>query len=72
MIYAGVDVGGMSIKIGLVNSDGKILKTKAFATEQEKGYKSMFARTADYIKQLLEESGFSLIGGYRYWYTRYS
>lgn len=61
MIYAGVDVGGMSIKIGLVTNEGKILKTIAFATEQEKGYKSMFARTADYIKQLLEESGFSLI-----------
>ena len=32
MIYAGVDVGGMSIKIGLVNSDGKILKTKILIT----------------------------------------
>ena len=36
MIYVGVDVGGMSIKIGLVSSDGKILLSKAFATEQEK------------------------------------
>ncbi|MDE6967899.1 MAG: ROK family protein, partial [Clostridia bacterium] len=61
MVYIGVDVGGMSIKIGIVNSEGKILLTKAFATEQEKGFKSMFARTADMIKELLAEGGFSLI-----------
>ena len=61
MIYVGVDVGGMSIKIGLVSSGGKILLSKAFATEQEKGFKSMFARTADMIKDLLADNGFSLI-----------
>lgn len=61
MVYVGVDVGGMSIKIGLVNKDGKILLSKAFATEQEKGFKSMFARTADMIKELLEEGNFSLM-----------
>ena len=61
MIYVGVDVGGMSIKIGLVSSDGKILLSKAFATEQEKGFKSMFARTADMINELIAEGGYSLI-----------
>ena len=61
MIYVGVDVGGMSIKIGLVSSDGKILLSKAFTTEQEKGFKSMFARTADMINELIAEGGYSLI-----------
>ena len=61
MVYVGVDVGGMSIKIGLVTKEGKILKSKAFPTEQEKGFKSMFARTADMIKDLLADNGFSLI-----------
>lgn len=61
MIYVGVDVGGMSIKIGLVDSEGKIIMSKAFATEQEKGFKSMFARTADEIKALLAEADYSLI-----------
>ncbi len=61
MIYVGVDVGGMSIKIGLVDSEGKIIISKSFATEQEKGFKSMFARTADKIKELISEADFSLL-----------
>ncbi len=61
MIYVGVDVGGMSIKIGLVDSEGKIIISKSFATEQEKGFKSMFARTADKIKELINEADFSLL-----------
>ncbi len=61
MIYVGVDVGGMSIKIGLVNSEGKIIISKSFATEQEKGFKSMFARTSDKIKELINEADFSLL-----------
>lgn len=61
MIYVGVDVGGMSIKVGLVNEDGKILLSRAFATEQEKGFKSMFARTADMINELMTEADVSLL-----------
>lgn len=61
MIYVGVDVGGMSIKIGLVDSEGKIIISKSFATEQEKGFKSMFARTADKIKEIINEADFSLL-----------
>ena len=61
MVYVGVDVGGMSIKIGLVTKEGKILKSKAFPTKKKKGFKSMFARTADMIKDLLADNGFSLI-----------
>lgn len=59
MIYVGVDVGGMSIKVGLVTADGVILRSEAFATEQEKGFKSMFARTADVINKLLADCEFS-------------
>lgn len=61
MIYVGVDVGGMSIKVGLVTSDGKIVLSRAFETEQEKGFKSMFARTADMINVLLTEAGYSVL-----------
>ena len=29
MIYAGVDIGGMTIKVGLVNENGKIVLSRA-------------------------------------------
>lgn len=61
MIYVGVDVGGMSIKVGLVTSEGKIVLSRAFETEQEKGFKSMFARTADMINTLLTEADYSIL-----------
>jgi len=61
MIYAGVDIGGMTIKVGLVNENGKIVLSRAFATEQEKGFKSMFARTAEMVRALLDEANYSLL-----------
>lgn len=61
MIYAGVDIGGMTIKVGLVNENGKIVLSRAFATEQEKGFKSMVARTAEMVSALLDEANYSLL-----------
>ncbi len=61
MIYAGVDIGGMTIKVGLVNENGKIVLSRAFATEQEKGFKSMVARTAEMVRALLDEANYSLL-----------
>ncbi len=61
MIYAGVDIGGMTIKVGLVNENGKIVLSRAFATEQEKGFKSMVARTAEMVRELLDEANYSLL-----------
>lgn len=61
MIYVGVDVGGMSIKVGLVTNEGKIVLSRSFETEQEKGFKSMFARTADMINVLLAEAGYTIL-----------
>lgn len=61
MIYAGVDIGGMTIKVGLVNENGKIVLSRAFATEQEKGFKSMVARTAEMVRALLDDANYSLL-----------
>ncbi len=61
MIYAGVDIGGMTIKVGLVNENGKIVLSRAFAKEQEKGFKSMVARTAEMVRALLDEANYSLL-----------
>lgn len=61
MIYAGVDIGGMTIKVGLVNENGKIVLSRAFATEQEKGFKSMVSRTAEMVRALLDEANYSLL-----------
>ena len=52
---------GMTIKVGLVNENGKIVLSRAFATEQEKGFKSMVARTAEMVRALLDEANYSLL-----------
>ncbi len=33
--FAGVDIGGMSIKIGIVNEKGSIIAESYFSTEKE-------------------------------------
>ncbi|MEG1509349.1 MAG: ROK family glucokinase [Clostridia bacterium] len=59
MIYAGIDIGGMSIKIGLVNEDGKLLISKSILTESEKGYAIMTTNMANLIDELLQELNLS-------------
>lgn len=55
MYYVGVDIGGMSIKVGLVTIDGKILKSDAIPTQQDAGFESMVARTADLIRSIAKD-----------------
>lgn len=51
-IYAGVDVGGTNIKVGLVDDQGNSLAFSSFPTEQEKGAESAMQRAADVIRDL--------------------
>ncbi len=65
MYYVGIDIGGMSIKIGLVSCDGKIINNRAIATNSELGYEDMIKRSADLVFELCRESGIkadSIIG----------
>lgn len=55
MYYVGIDIGGMSIKVGLVTSDGKIDIARAIPTNPDSGYEDMIKRTSDLIFSLCDE-----------------
>lgn len=53
-LFAGVDLGGTSIKIGLVDDRGRTIGSTRIATEQERGPKDAMERMAVTINELLE------------------
>ena len=55
-LFAGVDVGGTSIKIGIVDDRGRTLSFTNFATETDKGPQHSVNRAAETIQHLLESS----------------
>ena len=55
MYYAGIDIGGMSIKVGIVNENGEILINRAIATDSSSGFSVMVSNMATLIKELLLE-----------------
>ena len=57
MIYAGVDVGGMSIKCCLATEKGEILLKDSFATKEGITCAEMAEQTACFIKALAEKQG---------------
>lgn len=57
MIYAGVDVGGTNIKIGLVDIKGMILADNSIKTNKEKGYKGILEDIVADIRVLCEKTG---------------
>lgn len=58
MMRIGVDVGGMSIKFGLVNEKYEIVARKVIDTHREtQSAEEIIARMATAVKELLEENG---------------
>jgi glucokinase len=55
--FAGVDVGGTNIKIGLVDELGQTLAYHSMPTEQDKGAEDACARIAVAVAQLIKDSG---------------
>lgn len=55
MVYAGIDIGGMSIKVGIVSEDGKILIKKAFVPLKTADESAVMM--AETVKELLKELG---------------
>ena len=53
-LFAGVDLGGTSIKIGLVDDRGRTISARRIPTEQERGPQDGMTRMAATIKELLE------------------
>ena len=56
-LFAGVDVGGTNIKVGIVDTHGRTAAFTSFATEEEKGADDAVTRMARAISRLTDESG---------------
>ncbi len=55
-LFAGVDVGGTSIKLGLVDDDGHTLLRHSIPTEEERGPADAMQRVSAEIGRMLEET----------------
>jgi glucokinase len=58
-LYAGVDVGGTNIKIGLVDDHGETVAYQSISTEQERGAKDGAQRIGEAVKALIADAGVS-------------
>lgn len=59
MVKAGVDLGGTTIKIGLLDEEGSLTK-RVIPTESGSGYERIFERISECILSMLEEGGIGL------------
>ena len=57
MYYIGVDLGGMSIKAGVVNDKGEILHSEKVSTGRERYYTHILKDMADLCKKVVAEAG---------------
>ncbi len=57
---AGIDIGGMSIKIGLVNEENKIIARSTMKTRQDIPYQELFQNMADAVQELLKQQNLAL------------
>lgn len=55
MYYIGIDIGGMSIKLGIVSKSGEMKLSRSIPTEFESGYQEMVKRMADTIVEMFAE-----------------
>lgn len=56
----GIDIGGMSIKFGLVDEENQITAKTVIPTELDIPYQKLVGKMADAVKQLLEEQHLTL------------
>jgi len=57
-IYIGVDLGGTTIKTGICDENGALLRTYEGPTGLEHGAEAVLERIAEYVRTLVRESGF--------------
>lgn len=57
-LFAGVDVGGTNVKIGLVDDDGKIVADTKFPTQPDKSPELAFQQAKKEFDNLLESANF--------------
>lgn len=65
MLYIGVDIGGMSVKAGLVNEKGEILFKSSAVTRATAPQEEIVADIAELVRQVVREGGvtFSDVAG---------
>ena len=56
-VYAGIDIGGTNIKIGLVDDRAQTLAYESIPTDQEHGPQSAAERSAEALSRLVETAG---------------
>ena len=59
-IFIGLDVGGTNVKIGLFDSELKMICKTSITTEADMGPEVVINNMAEAVKELLTEAGFSL------------
>lgn len=57
MYYIGVDVGGMSIKLGIVDVDGNIVASSTFTTKKEDAQEVHAIQIGENVNKLIADSG---------------
>src|ERR1043166_7191280 len=55
-LFAGIDLGGTNIKVGLVDDDGKLLGAQSVSTQLEEGPEAGARRMADVVRQIADEA----------------
>ena len=60
MLYIGIDVGGTSIKVGIVTQDGRILHKDSCATRLENGSEAMLRDMAKLSLKVVSDSGHAM------------
>ena len=53
--FVGIDVGGTSIKLGLVDDDGRILGQTSIPTDEERGPADAFLRGKEALDRLIAD-----------------
>lgn len=59
-VYAGVDIGGTNIKIGLVDDTAKTVAFESIPTEQEQGPEEAARRVAEHLQAMAAGAGLSI------------
>ncbi|MGI6563175.1 MAG: ROK family protein [Clostridia bacterium] len=57
MYYLGIDVGGMSVKVGIVDEKGNILLKDKFETGRDRSYEEIIRDIGEFSVKMIEKSG---------------
>ncbi len=60
MYYLGVDLGGMSIKAGVVDETGRILCSDKVHTMRERNYTQIIRDMVDLCKTMVSKAGLTI------------